>query len=75
MEYKISGLKTAKNGKVSAFLVEDGYQIAKVSRKPSIAGTIQRTQFKFFSSAAEVRFENFCDSLSKSETVEALGFI
>jgi hypothetical protein len=61
-------------GKASAFLLEDGIQIAKVTRAGLQGGYISDTKFKFFAGSAETRFQTFCESLSMSECVEALGF-
>jgi len=74
--YTIQIIQTSKQrfGRATAFLLEDGIQIAKITRAGLQEGYIAETQFKFFTQGAEGRFQDFCDSLSMTETVEALGF-
>lgn len=74
MKYTVANVKGNPNkyGKLSFDILEDGIAIAKVTRGTARAGWIPLMVFKFYTERAEVRFENFCDSLSMTETCEAL---
>lgn len=61
-------------GKGKAYLLEDGIQVALVTQAAVSQGYISDVVFKWYASRAEGRFQGFCDSISMSECVEALGF-
>lgn len=67
-------LEPSHRAQARAFLLEDGIQIAVVSRSVNRRGIIQPVGFRWFTTASEKRFMDFCDSISMSECVEALGF-
>lgn len=70
-KYKIQVTKTAKKtGSATAYLLEDGSQIARVTR----AYRAGQVTFKWFSERARDRFSGYSDCLSMEETVEAMGF-
>lgn len=71
--YEIKVTKNVKKtGEARAWLLEDGSQIAHISREAGQNPTIKK--YKWFSERAKIRFESYCDSISVGECVEALGF-
>lgn len=73
-EYTIKVTKQNKNGIARAWLLEDGSQIAHVTREANIDNICMPIKFKWFSERARDRFCGHCDSISMAEGVEALGF-
>ena len=76
---QVTGNGPRKTGKASAVLVENGIQIAKITRAANYRDGYGRrycssVKFKFYSTQSQARFEDYCDSISKEECVETLGF-
>lgn len=76
MKYTAANVKgdiDNKKDSISFDILEDGIAIASVTRgRASRYGWIPRMVFKFHTEASELRFQDFCDSLSMSETAEIL---
>lgn len=74
MRYSIANLKgNFYGGKFACDLMEDGCAIARVTRPYMRIRYIPSMNFKWYSHAAERRFDEFCNSLSRSEAIEALA--
>lgn len=69
--YTIANRKPAFPNDLVADLLEDGIAIAKVRRTGGVR-TVARFSAKFYTDASRARFEDFCDSISISEGLEAM---
>ena len=80
MQHKFSAVLSykAKKGMFPALrgqLLEGDVEIATFKRAPVADGYVPPIEYKFHSGRAQVRFDDFADSLSIEETIEALiGF-
>lgn len=72
--YTLQIIKSSKNGAASAYLLENGSQIAKVTRAKNEDRFCSEIEFKWFSDRARDRFDWHCDALTMGEVVECLGF-
>jgi hypothetical protein len=73
LTYKLQVKKVNKKTyEAKGFILEDGIQIARFKRGPITDGFIQEMKFEFFTERSETRWLGFCDSLSSTETVDAM---
>lgn len=76
--YTLSNVSSTKRGVASAILVEDGVQIAKITRAANYRmwGKSLHSSplaFAFFSTQAKLRFCSWSDSISMEESAYAIG--
>lgn len=72
MNYTVANVKKSARGAAQADLLEDGIAIAKVKRTAGTRTWAPQFSAKFYTDASRARFEDFCDSISINEGVEAL---
>lgn len=73
--YKAVVTRKAKTGMFPAIageIYEKGVLIGTFARKATVNGFVPPITWKFRSSQSQARFEDFSDSLTISETIEAL---
>lgn len=70
--YALASVARSPLGRITADLTESGLVVARV-RRPSVrGGYVAPFEAKWFSERAKARFEDFADSLSIEEAIEAL---
>ena len=70
--YKITNIVKSKRNSVKANLLENGVVIGKIAKQANTSHYTSDYNIKFLSDASSVRFDTYCDCLSRSETIEAL---